>query len=179
MSDTFTVRPEHVALLRAASWRYDDEIEFGGPAVDFKRPFGNSGGIYEDMREALGPEYSDFAEGVLDTLWRETAAALRFMLQFGDFRPGRYVFQGGEWRRAPSPLPDDEGRFPLAEVADLLTESDGDLHDGIGANIKAARIGEMPWTELGADGRAERIELELSDCEAVEKFRAIVWRVSE
>lgn len=56
MPDKFTLKQEHLTLLTAASWRWDDDGEYGGPAIDCKRPFGNSGRsqILADIREALG-----------------------------------------------------------------------------------------------------------------------------
>lgn len=39
---TITITDRDIALLRSMRFDWDDEIEFGGVASDFKRPFGNS-----------------------------------------------------------------------------------------------------------------------------------------
>jgi len=44
---------DHLKLLAAASWDFRD-MEYGAPAIDCKRPFGNSMGIENDMCHALG-----------------------------------------------------------------------------------------------------------------------------
>lgn len=41
MSETFEVTDDHLILVRELYWTWDD-CEFGAPAVDPKRPYGNS-----------------------------------------------------------------------------------------------------------------------------------------
>lgn len=40
--DPIELTDEHERLAARLYIRWDDEMEWGGPAVDFKRPFGNS-----------------------------------------------------------------------------------------------------------------------------------------
>jgi resolvase-like protein len=105
----FTVTEEHLRLLRRAyvSW---DETEFGAPAINGKRPYGNSN-VYADIAEILGiPEAEWFDDGnpFPEAEWRflrlhvETGVALQIALATGEFRPGRYIRAGGEehtWKR--------------------------------------------------------------------------------
>ena len=52
---TFKLNKDHIKLLQEAEWRWE-RGEFGAPAIDCKRPFGSSSGIYNDMAEILGIE---------------------------------------------------------------------------------------------------------------------------
>lgn len=100
----FTVADEHVRLLRRAYISWDD-IEFGAPGINPKRPYGNSN-VFADIAEILGvpdSEWMDAHEELTpDAEWRflrlhvETAIALQIGLATGEFRPGRYV-RGNEW----------------------------------------------------------------------------------
>lgn len=47
------ILPEHVKLLKRLEWQWQD-CESGAPAVDCKRPYGNSGDPEDDIREILG-----------------------------------------------------------------------------------------------------------------------------
>lgn len=80
-----TLREEHVRLLRAACVSWED-VEYGAPGVDPKRPYGNSD-VNGDIREALGVELSD-AECY--ALHRGTEQALKVILSTGSFEPGIY-----------------------------------------------------------------------------------------
>lgn len=53
--ETFTITQDHIKLLQrmCVSW---DDCEFGAPAIDCKRPYGNSG-VESDIAEILGWEY--------------------------------------------------------------------------------------------------------------------------
>ena len=107
----FTITDEHLRLLRHAYVTWFD-AEFGAPAIDPKRPYGNSG-VYADMAEILDGAESEWAvEGKsppLDEEWRllrlhvETGIALQIALVTGDFRTGRYVrdhtYDPRSWRR--------------------------------------------------------------------------------
>ena len=46
------IKPEHLKLLAKANWRYED-CEYGAPAIDCKRPYGNSS-VESDIAEILG-----------------------------------------------------------------------------------------------------------------------------
>ncbi len=59
---TFTVTADHLKLLRAAyvDW---DACEFGAPAIDSKRPYGN-GGVVRDIANIVEPGWaSAFPDG--------------------------------------------------------------------------------------------------------------------
>jgi hypothetical protein len=95
----FTVRPEHLKLLRAAYVRWDGSIEYGAPAIDPKRPYGNSD-VPDDIRRVLGlPHLSDqdCAE-----LHEQTTTALQIVLRTGTFQAGDYVADrySREWKPA-------------------------------------------------------------------------------
>lgn len=90
---TFKMTDKHIKLLRNANVRWED-IEYGAPAIDGKRPYGNSdvtsdivkllfGDVPEDAQEAL----SDYAR----QLHKETETALQIILSTGTFEPGNYV----------------------------------------------------------------------------------------
>ena len=96
----FTVTDEHLKLLRRAVVDWDD-CEFGAPAIDCKRPYGNSD-VIADIGEILGydevywrdPVTEDYNETIADNfaeLHAETGVVLQIALATGEFRPGRYV----------------------------------------------------------------------------------------
>lgn len=108
----FTVRPEHLVLLRHArvSWI---ESEFGAPMIDAKRPYGNSY-VVRDIAEILdapdevwvdgrrGEFVTEEADERFTRLHVETAFALQIVLATGEFRPGRYRRSkrwSADWRR--------------------------------------------------------------------------------
>lgn len=108
MSDkeTFVLKPEHVQLLRRACVTWDD-CETGAPAIDPKRPYGNSD-VAGDVAEILGrdrrphqcPTCDCDADDDLMALHRETERALEVILRAGSFEPGTYVCDHTrDWRR--------------------------------------------------------------------------------
>jgi hypothetical protein len=109
MSDTFRLRREHVAILRAVSWEWNDSERWGGLSVDPKRPFGYSIGVERDIAEAIGmtPEGEEDGEPCLTEdqeerclgLYGETLTALLVILSARSFRPGLYARDddAGEW----------------------------------------------------------------------------------
>lgn len=105
----FIVTEEHIKLLRAAyvSW---ENCEFGAPAIDCKRPYGN-GYVYGDIAEILQihPEDEDgtFSDEQIERMerWhRETEKALQIFLRTGMMEPGTYVSDACEdnWTREGS-----------------------------------------------------------------------------
>lgn len=115
----FVVTSEHLKLLRRAYIGWDD-CEFGAPAIDAKRPYGDSN-VLADMAEILGidaeadrvrwnhinnshldeGEFSDPLEDHLTRLHAETGIVLQIGVTTEEFEPGRYVReQYGDWRRA-------------------------------------------------------------------------------
>lgn len=109
MSATFRLRIEHVAILRALSWEWNDSERWGGPGVDPKRPFGFSLGVKRDIADVIDmtPEGEEDGEPCLTedqeerclNLYRETLPALLVILSARSFRPGVYARDddGGEW----------------------------------------------------------------------------------
>lgn len=101
----FTLTAEHVTLLRHAVVSWED-CEFGAPAIDCKRPYGNSD-VIGDMVELLEVEghrdqwgedmISDADTFHLIELHRELETALQIVLGCGTFHPGRYV-RSETWR---------------------------------------------------------------------------------
>lgn len=93
---TFTLTTQHIALLRGMYVSMD----CGSPAIDAKRPYGNSGwSRYTDMDRLLGYPYKVDVETLedhpeimeaLDKLHAETETALQIVLATGTFIPGTY-----------------------------------------------------------------------------------------
>lgn len=92
----FTLKPEHLTLLRRAYIGWED-CEFGAPAIDCKRPYGNSS-VYRDIAEILGitpadadeEEFSEEQEAYMRRLHEETQTALQIILSTGTMVPGVY-----------------------------------------------------------------------------------------
>lgn len=93
----FEVTEQHILLLRRAFTSWED-CEFGAPAIDCKRPYGNSS-VLADMAEILGlPSLrsddfviSEAEEDRLNQLHKETETALQIFLRTGEMRAGTYV----------------------------------------------------------------------------------------
>ena len=101
----FTLTAAHILLL-SKCWISWDGAEFGAPAIDPKRPYGN-GDVYSDMAEILGKDYdteaedADKLEAEFDKLHAELEKALQIVLQCKTFEPGTFVSAPymNEWRR--------------------------------------------------------------------------------
>lgn len=94
--ETFHVTENHLRLMRRFNIEYRDGPEFGAPAVDPKRPYGN-GNVYEGMAKILeipcgedGPDLSEAQRREMRWLHKETATALRIALVTGEFKAGFY-----------------------------------------------------------------------------------------
>lgn len=90
----FVLTEAHIALLRRAYVGWDD-CEYGAPAIDCKRPYGNSN-VAGDIAEILGWDV-DADEGLTraqrdraSTLHAETQTALQVILATGAMKPGSY-----------------------------------------------------------------------------------------
>lgn len=101
----FKVEPEHITLLHNAYVRWED-CETGAPAIDPKRPYGNSN-VVMDIAELLGVTLAeDWANGypeveTLSNLHRQTDTVLQIALDTLSFAPGEYVKVGyGKWELA-------------------------------------------------------------------------------
>lgn len=96
----FTLTDEHLALLRAAYIHWED-CEFGAPAIDCKRPYGNSD-VLGDIHEILSGG-GDFTEEQADRyrlLHAQTQTALQILIQHASVRPGDYEAErySANWR---------------------------------------------------------------------------------
>lgn len=60
---SFTVKEEHLKLMQRMNVDWHD-CEFGAPAIDCKRPYGN-GAVFQDMIEILGLEKKPTTSGSL------------------------------------------------------------------------------------------------------------------
>ena len=109
-NQTFELKPEHIKLLKAAEWRWED-CEFGAPAIDCKRPYGNSS-VYADMLEILCGKKSVkrcphceeiisadtmYTEEYLRELHSSLLMALRVIFNSGSMVPGTYENRSGSW----------------------------------------------------------------------------------
>lgn len=110
----FELTEQHVTLLRHAYVGWDD-CEFGAPAIDCKRPYGNSD-VPTDIAKLLHPEFSAMREGAqmdwmednasrLQAIHDETQTALQIVLVTGQMKPGRYVRESPYDRRGWYPRP--------------------------------------------------------------------------
>jgi hypothetical protein len=92
----FTLTSEHLKLLQRAIVTWED-CEFGAPAIDCKRPYGNSS-VYHDIAEILGiPANQDEDEPYtreqyerMRQLHGETQTALQIILATLKFGVGEY-----------------------------------------------------------------------------------------
>jgi hypothetical protein len=96
----FEVTEEHLKLLRSA-WVGWDDCEFGAPAIDPKRPYGNSDviadigkilGVRPNVRDSWGDDvFSEETEDRLRRLHKETQTVLQIALATGRFEAGVYA----------------------------------------------------------------------------------------
>lgn len=104
---TFEIKKEHLELLKRAfvSWEH---CEYGAPAIDCKRPYGNSD-VEGDIAEIFGWEY-DEEEGLNEeqstkarNLHEETKTALQIALATKKFETGVYLnyekYNDTKWRK--------------------------------------------------------------------------------
>lgn len=100
MSDpglTFKVTENHIKLIKAMCVRWDDS-EFGAPAIDSKRPYGNSS-VLLDIVEVLGvcsnedrvDEYINKYGDILTEIHKQTQTALEILLSNLSIQPGMYT----------------------------------------------------------------------------------------
>ena len=107
----FTLTHEHVALLKRMFVEWQDDPYEGAPAINIKRPYGNSG-VLEDVAEIIGLTQSEDDDGEKHwpkgtsercmSLHRQTEKALQVCLTAQTFEPGEYVADDWlrNWRRA-------------------------------------------------------------------------------
>jgi len=106
--ETFTVTEDHLKLAKRmyVSW---DSGEFGAPAIDCKRPYGNSD-VLGDIAEIVGMKAPDFEEDEtwppedekkLNDLHQDMKTVLQIGLRTGQFKAGTYQSERfmQEWRQ--------------------------------------------------------------------------------
>lgn len=104
----FEVTDLHLKLLAEMYVRWDDS-EFGAPAIDSKRPYGNSY-VYGDIAEIMGlspdedGDFSDDQQSEMDDIHHEMETVLQILLHNANrgIQPGVYTREnpyGGEWKR--------------------------------------------------------------------------------
>ncbi len=106
---TFEITEEHLLLLRNAYVDWND-MEFGSPSIEPKRPYGNSD-VLRDIAELLNPSMvgwdpdriEEYTEKHFDRLTRlhvETGIALEICLRRAEFKSGWYrKVRWNEWER--------------------------------------------------------------------------------
>lgn len=94
--ETFTLTEQHVKLLRKMYCDFDDNSYDGAPAINIKRPYGNSF-VAGDVAEILGEPFDDDEEDMVEedverfmAIHRETGTALQVCLSTLSFEPGLY-----------------------------------------------------------------------------------------
>jgi len=95
MKKDFELKEEHILLLQNMYWETDGESS--APAVNGKRPYGNSN-VAPDIAEILGVELPDSGnerecDDVANELCRihyGTTTAIQVILQTKSFKPGLY-----------------------------------------------------------------------------------------
>jgi hypothetical protein len=106
MITKFTLTKQHISLLQHAYVDWYD-CETGAPAIDPKRPYGNSY-VPGDMAEILDIDLQETGDGYADKdieaqllkLHRETDIALQIVLTCKTFRPGEFEREPYKsWRR--------------------------------------------------------------------------------
>lgn len=113
--EKFELKEDHLLLLERAHFYWDDG-EYGAPAIDCKRPYGNSD-VLNDIAEILGREPkrcphchetiddTTDEERDMDKLHRETLIALQVITQARSLDPGVYVrvkeneYSEGRWQK--------------------------------------------------------------------------------
>lgn len=128
----FEVTEQHLKLIKRMWIEWNDQAYDGAPAVDIKRPYGNSDVIW-DIAEILdlcpeNPDENCYDEGEwqgewvhqneekLLTLHRETAMALQCCICAGKFESGKFVRDMYEWRPAESDSEFEKAQREQAKV---------------------------------------------------------------
>lgn len=95
--DELVVTEQHLKLLRHMYVRWD-HTETGAPAIEPKRPYGNSD-VAADIRDILDMDDDAMPDEAALDLHRQTQYALEIALRTGAFETGLYVCPSyGEWR---------------------------------------------------------------------------------
>lgn len=109
---TFRVTKEHIKLLQSAYMGWDD-CEFGAPAIDCKRPYGNSY-VYGDIADLLNIEpdgeepdgFSDEQMSYMLKIHTELETVLQILTNCLAIKEGWYEYADDyKWFPVPAPNP--------------------------------------------------------------------------
>lgn len=104
----FTITEDHIKLIQHLEIIWWD-CEFGAPAVDPKRPYGNSD-VEEDIAHILGWELLTTEQNIearieANKLHKELKQVLQIVLCTKSFQPGKYVkendYSDKSWKLLP------------------------------------------------------------------------------
>lgn len=107
----FQLTEDHIKLLNRMYVYWDDDSYDGAPAIDTKRPYGNSSVVYDVYVIIHGKEWDygehdEMTEEIYEqmlVLHRETATALQIVLCTKSFEPGTYEkkspYDSLSWRK--------------------------------------------------------------------------------
>lgn len=101
----FEITEDHLTLLQNAYVYFDDSCYDGAPAIDLKRPYGNSwvaGDVWELLHGEYPEELDDDQEHECIQIHRETGTALQICLTLGKFETGVYErenYKPRSWRK--------------------------------------------------------------------------------
>lgn len=112
----FELKEEHLTLLRNMYIEFDDNEYDGAPAVDIKRPYGNSGDQAYQVYEVLtgeewdydedGDEMPDDLHDYYMKLHMETGIALQLLVLHAKLEPGIFKkeekYNRRSWQRVDS-----------------------------------------------------------------------------
>jgi hypothetical protein len=113
MKRTFEITEDHLKLAKKmyVSW---DNCEFGAPAIDCKRPYGNSY-VEGDIAEILGisdnkrhdddePYFTDKDLEYMNKVHKEMQTVIQIALSTGEFSVGNYHmtedYDNTSWKRS-------------------------------------------------------------------------------
>lgn len=123
MNDQFELTENHIKLLNHMYVEFDDGAYDGAPAVNIKRPYGNSSCVY-DIYEILNGKEWDSEDDMPEELWeqlmkihRETATALQIVLATKSFDVGVYEISNRYSIRSWSKLKTFEEQEELGDRA--------------------------------------------------------------
>lgn len=111
MTDLFEVTRDHLKLIKCMYWEFNTDMYDGCPAVDIKRPYGNSN-VWQDIAEILGiekietddePVYPKGTREMCMKLHRETATCLQIITCNLMIKTGTYEkkseYDSRSWRK--------------------------------------------------------------------------------
>lgn len=128
----FTVTENHLKLLNHMYVYFYDGGYQGAPAVNLKRPYGNSY-VAGDVYEIVTGKYPDDdleedVEQEMLKLHKETGLALQIVLCTGSFVPGLYhkkeKYNSTSWERVGPPLTVFEQEYSGESIVDLSRDID-------------------------------------------------------